>query len=78
MTSRWDYPNFNPWVWDEAGDNELTREAYKIVDGRIPFDKEVMLMLLMDAKICHLRINCFKEDTLRGRTRKLFRRKGDK
>lgn len=78
MAGRWEYPNFDPWSWDEFGENDLTREARKMIYEDAPLDKELLHMLVFDCVMCHLRIDVSRNRGLKAKFRKLFHLKGDK
>lgn len=78
MSGRWEYPNFDPWDWDESGENDLTREARKMIYEDAPLDKEVLFMLVFDCVFCHMRIDALRNRGLKAKVRKLLRVKGDK
>lgn len=78
MSSRWEHPNFNPWEWDELGENDLIVEARKMLYNDSPLDKEILHLLIFDCVMGHLRINALKERSFKARVRRMFRigRKG--
>ena len=78
MTGRWGYPNFDPWSWDEFGENDLTREARKMIHEDAPLDKEVLHLLVFDCVFCHIRIDALRNRKLKAKVRKFLRVKGEK
>jgi len=52
-----DWPDFDIDEWDEFGQNELTKAARDMVFGLIPYDTEVIWLLVHDAEYSHIRLN---------------------